>query len=112
MFTEHKEDTDGKALAGAYFTATNTETNEKFVIGPTNSSGYAKSEDKIPYGTYTITETVFPTNYRYAAATWGAATPKKVSAEQISAISGTAAFSAAVPESIRFTPSSGCSGAS
>ena len=67
----YKEDTDGKALAGAYFTATNTETNEKFVIGPTNSSGYAKSEDKIPYGTYTITETVFPTNYRaYGTTTW------------------------------------------
>lgn len=67
----YKEDTDGKALAGAYFTATNTETNEKFVIGPTNSNGYAKSEDRIPYGTYTITETVFPTNYRaYGTTTW------------------------------------------
>lgn len=67
----YKEDTDGKALAGAYFTATNTETNEKFVIGPTDSNGYAKSEDRIPYGTYTITETVFPTNYRaYGTTTW------------------------------------------
>lgn len=67
----YKEDTDGKALAGAYFTATNTETNEKFVIGPTDSNGYAKSEDRIPYGTYTITETVFPTNYRaYGTTKW------------------------------------------
>lgn len=67
----YKEDTDGNALAGAYFTATNTETNEKFVIGPTDGNGYAKSEDKIPYGTYTITETVFPTNYRaYGTTTW------------------------------------------
>ena len=67
----YKEDTDGKALAGAYFTATNTETNEKFVIGPTDGNGYAKSEDRIPYGTYTITETVFPTNYRaYGTTTW------------------------------------------
>lgn len=67
----YKEDTDGRALAGAYFTATNTETNEKFVIGPTDGNGYAKSEDRIPYGTYTITETVFPTNYRaYGTTTW------------------------------------------
>ena len=67
----YKEDTDGNALAGAYFTAVNTETNEKFVIGPTDSTGYAKSEDRIPFGTYTITETVFPTNYRaYGTTTW------------------------------------------
>ena len=67
----YKEDTDGNALAGAYFTATNTETNEKFVIGPTDGNGYAKSEDRIPYGTYTITETVFPTNYRaYGTTKW------------------------------------------
>lgn len=67
----YKEDTDGNALAGAYFSATNTETNEKFVIGPTDGNGYAKSEDRIPYGTYTITETVFPTNYRaYGTTTW------------------------------------------
>ena len=67
----YKKDTDGNALAGAYFTATNTETNEKFVIGPTDSTGYAKSEDRIPFGTYTITETVFPTNYRvYGTSSW------------------------------------------
>lgn len=67
----YKKDTDGKALAGAYFTAVNTETSEKFVIGPTDSSGYAKSEDRIPFGTYTITETVFPTNYQsYGATSW------------------------------------------
>lgn len=67
----NKKDTDGKALAGAYFTATNTETNEKFVIGPTNSNGYAKSEDRIPFGTYTIKETVFPTNYQsYGETSW------------------------------------------
>lgn len=67
----YKKDTDGKALAGAYFTAVNTETNEKFVIGPTDSTGYAKSEDRIPFGTYNISETVFPTNYRaYGTTTW------------------------------------------
>lgn len=67
----YKNDTDGKALAGAYFTAVNTETNEKFVIGPTDSTGYAKSEDRIPFGTYNISETVFPTNYRaYGTTSW------------------------------------------
>lgn len=67
----YKKDTDGKALSGAYFTAVNTETSEKFVIGPTDSAGYAKSEDRIPFGTYTITETVFPTNYQsYGTASW------------------------------------------
>lgn len=60
----YKKDTDGKALAGAVFMATNTETNQSFKIGPTNSNGYAVSEQRIPYGTYTIKETVFPTNYR------------------------------------------------
>ena len=67
----YKEDTDGNALAGAYFTAVNTETNEKFVIGPTDSNGYAKSEDRVPFGTYNISETVFPTNYRaYGTTSW------------------------------------------
>ena len=67
----YKNDTDGKALAGAYFTAVNTETNEKFVIGPTDSTGYAKSEDRIPFGTYNISETVFPINYRaYGTTSW------------------------------------------
>ncbi len=60
----YKKDTDGKALAGAVFTATNSETGQTFKIGPTNSNGYAMSEQRIPYGTYTIKETVFPTNYR------------------------------------------------
>lgn len=67
----YKKDPNGKNLSGAVFTATNTETNKKYVIGPTNSNGYAKSEDPIPFGTYTIVETVFPTNYRgYGATSW------------------------------------------
>ncbi len=67
----NKKDTDGNKLAGAYFTATNTETSKKFVIGPTNASGYAKSADPIPFGTYKIVESVFPTNYRsYGQTEW------------------------------------------
>lgn len=60
----YKKSDTGKALAGAVFLAVNTQTGKKYEIGPTNSSGYAKSEDKIPYGTYQITETVFPNNYQ------------------------------------------------
>lgn len=59
----YKKDTDGKNLSGAVFVATNKETGTQYKIGPTNSSGYA-IKDKIPYGTYTIKETVYPTNYR------------------------------------------------
>ena len=65
----YKKDTDGKALAGATFTATDTVTGKTYVIGPTNSSGYA--EYTLPYGTYTIKETAFPTNYRaYGTSSW------------------------------------------
>lgn len=60
----YKTDEDGKALAGAVFVATNTKTGKAYRIGPTNSSGYAKSESPIPFGTYKIIETVFPTNYQ------------------------------------------------
>ena len=35
-------------------------------IGPTNSSGYACTQEDIPYGTYKIVETVFPTDYTYS----------------------------------------------
>lgn len=60
----YKRDTDGRALAGAVFIAANTKTGKSYKIGPTNDSGYAKSENPIPYGTYTVKETVFPANYR------------------------------------------------
>ena len=67
----YKKDTDGKALSGAYFTATNTKTNKKYVIGPTDRLGYAKSGDPIPFGTYKIVETVFPQDYRsYGQSEW------------------------------------------
>lgn len=67
----YKKDTDGKALSGATFLATSTSNSSKqFVIGPTNSSGYAYVDD-IPYDTYKIKETVFPTNYRsYGQSEW------------------------------------------
>lgn len=65
----YKKDTNGKNLSGAVFTAKNTVTNEKYVLGPTNSSGYAKIQ--LPYGTYTVTETKFPENYRfYGTLSW------------------------------------------
>ena len=67
----YKKDTDGKNLAGAVFVATNSETGKSYKIGPTNSSGYAKTENPVPYGTYTVKETVFPTNYHaYGKTEW------------------------------------------
>lgn len=64
----NKSDPNGKALAGAYFTATNQETGDKYTIGPTNSSGYAKSGE-LALGTYTVAETVFPDGYEASGAT-------------------------------------------
>ena len=67
----YKKDTDGNKLAGAVFVATNTETGKSYKIGPTNSSGYAKTENPVPYGTYTVKETVFPSNYHaYGQTEW------------------------------------------
>ena len=59
----YKKGTGGEKLAGAVFMATNTETGLSYEIGSTNSSGYAKTSKPVPYGTYTVKETVFPTNY-------------------------------------------------
>ena len=58
----NKSDPNGNALAGAYFVATNQSTQDKFIIGPTNSRGYAKSGE-LPLGTYVVEETVFPEGY-------------------------------------------------
>lgn len=67
----YKKDTDGKNLAGAVFVATNTESSKSYKLGPTNASGYAKTETPIPYGTYTVKETVFPKNYHaYGKTEW------------------------------------------
>lgn len=62
MIEIHKKDTNGKNLAGAYFTATNTTDNKQYPIGPTNSNGYAY-RDGLPFGNYKVVETVFPENY-------------------------------------------------
>ncbi len=62
----YKKDPNGQKLSGAYFLATNTGTGEEFGIGPTNSNGYACTKEDIPYGTYKIVETVFPTDYTYS----------------------------------------------
>lgn len=62
----YKKDPNGKNLSGAYFLATNTETGEEHGIGPTNSNGYACTQEDLPYGTYKIVETVFPTDYTYS----------------------------------------------
>ncbi len=58
----NKSDPDGKTLSGAYFVATNQSSKDKFIIGPTNSKGYAKSGE-LPLGTYVVEETVFPEGY-------------------------------------------------
>ncbi len=64
----YKEDPNGNGLSGAKFKAVNQDTGDTFYIGPTNSSGYAKSGE-LPFGTYVITETVFPTGYGPSGAT-------------------------------------------
>ncbi|MBQ5682761.1 MAG: hypothetical protein IIV26_04505, partial [Peptococcaceae bacterium] len=46
-------------MLSQFFAAVNNATNDTFVIGPTNSNGYAKSGE-MPMGVYTVTETVFP----------------------------------------------------
>lgn len=66
----YKTNTEYKSLSGAVFVATNTENNEQYIIGPTNKDGYAVTEN-IPYGKYTIKETVFPKNHRaYGTTSW------------------------------------------
>lgn len=65
----YKTDDKAAGLAGAVFIATNKDTGVQYRIGPTDSTGYAKSEMPIPYGTYEIVETVFPTNYQSGGTT-------------------------------------------
>ena len=59
----YKEDTNGNNLSGAKFKAVDQATGDVFYIGPTDSNGYAKSGE-LPFGTYKVTETVFPTGYK------------------------------------------------
>ena len=64
----YKKDTNGANLSGAKFKAVNQETSDTYYIGPTNSSGYAKSGE-LPLGTYVVTETVFPDGYEASGTT-------------------------------------------
>ena len=64
----YKKDPNGKNLSGAYFTAVDQATGDKYVIGPTNSNGYAKSGE-MPLGTFVVTETVFPEGYQASGQT-------------------------------------------
>lgn len=59
----NKKDPNGNALAGATFVATHQTSGEQYVIGPTNSSGYAISA-ALPLGKYTVVEAVFPSGYQ------------------------------------------------
>lgn len=59
----NKKDPNGTPLAGAYFTATDNATGTNYVIGPTDSSGYAISGE-IPLSTYTVVESVFPEGFQ------------------------------------------------
>lgn len=59
-----KKDTNGKALSGAVFVATHKDTGKQYKIGPTDANGYASTKPELPFGTYTVKETVFPTNYQ------------------------------------------------
>ena len=58
----YKKDPNGKSLSGAKFKAVDQSTGDTFYIGPTDANGYAKSGE-LPFGTYKVTETVFPTGY-------------------------------------------------
>ena len=58
---------DDTKLAGAYFVAVNQDTDEQYLIGPTNEKGYASLED-LPYDldngtTYTVCESIAPEGY-------------------------------------------------
>ena len=64
----YKKDPNGNNLSGAYFTAVDQATGDKYVIGPTNSNGYAKSGE-MPLGTFVVTETKFPEGYQASGQT-------------------------------------------
>lgn len=59
----NKKDPNGNGLAGAYFTATDNATGTNYVIGPTDSSGYAISGE-LPLSTFSVVESVFPSGYQ------------------------------------------------
>lgn len=65
----YKKDGNGAALAGAEFTVYDSAGKQVAVIGPTNASGYAKTTKPVPFGTYTVKETKYPTNYTHNGTT-------------------------------------------
>lgn len=58
----YKKDPNGANLSGARFVAVNDSTGQQFTIGPTDYNGYAFTNE-IPFGDYTVRETVFPEGY-------------------------------------------------
>lgn len=58
----YKTDPSGNPLSGAGFTAVHQSTGNLYEIGPTNGNGYTISE-YLPFGTYTVTETIYPSGY-------------------------------------------------
>ena len=64
----YKKDQNGKVLSGAEFTITNKGTGKTVGKGVTNADGYYRLL-KLPYGTYTVTETKFPTGYTSSGTT-------------------------------------------
>lgn len=83
----YKKDNNGNALAGAVFVATNNSTKKEYRIGPTDANGHAISTGgtltpSIPTGTYTVKETVFPTNYTHNGTTsWTVTVTKNATAK-------------------------------
>ena len=63
----YKKDPSGNKLSGAKFKVANQ--SHTFYIGPTDANGYATTGPIVPYGTYTVTETVFPTGYEASGQT-------------------------------------------
>lgn len=57
-----KTNPEGEPLVGAVFTAINQKSKAEYKIGPTDENGEAYA--MMPYGTYDLEETTFPTNYR------------------------------------------------
>lgn len=64
----YKKDQNGKVLSGAEFTIKNKGTGKTVGKGVTNANGYYRLL-KLPYGTYTVTETKFPTGYTSSGTT-------------------------------------------
>ena len=99
----YKKDPNGNKLSGAKFKVANQ--SHTLYIGPTDANGYAKV-DKVPYGTYTVTETVFPTGYEASGQTsWTVtvgATTQKVT---INAVNKKKPFDLKIQKVVNLAPS-------